>query len=902
MTPEPTPSIAYDVFVSYAHADNLDGWVTALVETLQAEHAKFTPTPLSIFFDLEEIRTMDDWEHRIYRGLRNAKVMLTVLSPNYFKSPYCRMEWERYLENELTFSTTGEGIAPIYTVTVPRFEVAAEASADLWSANLRRRQFLDLRDCRFEGLCALQHERVRRLIEGLDQRIHTRLEKAGRAASSRTTIPPHNEHFVGRQDEMRRLRESLALSRVGVITAVHGIGGIGKSALAFEYAHAFAEDYPGGRYLVSCAGVDDPRIPILNLAEHKGISLSDDDRKNLDVAFTRVRIAFERGPRSLLLFDTVDDPDLLAPHKVTLILPSNDRMHIVATTRLGPDRLPGLVCVPLDSLPPEDAVRLLETYRPFANDDERKSALWIVRRLGGHPLAVEVVGVYLWQTPDVRYAGFADRLRNEGICAVTGAAGEEGVSLSRHPEKFLTALLEPTLARLSPSEWLAMQFAALLPRGPIAVPWLRELVSQQYAEVGMPAKPGHPDVWERLLRRLHGLRLLHPGDIEHLARMHSLVQEIVAARLGADGIAERWAAVIAHVSSRAVFLWKEWGARSGRWEIDPLLAFAWFLLGTNQLEVGPVFAIRVGRPLQRLGRFEEARALLGYAIKKLAEGQVSSQPILATCYGNLAAVELLLGNHAEAKRLFEQAIAINEGAEQPKEIDLVIQYSGLGVVEEKLGNRVQAKHLQEKALGLADQARISHEPVLASCYSNLAIIEGDLGHTEEGNRLLRLAIELTERDSNPDRASLATMYCNLASIEQDLGNHVEAKYLLDRSVACANEVYDADHPAYITIYANVGMNEHKLGNLDEAKRNLVRAIEIASQVYVTDHPDLATQYSNLATVEQSMGNHGEVRRLMQLVHGIRHERLGPEHPLTESAADWLSRCDQNATTGGQDGN
>jgi hypothetical protein len=66
------PRFAYDLFVSYAHADDHDGWVCALVESTKAEHATFVSAPLAIFFDREEIRTMDDWEHRIYQGLRHA--------------------------------------------------------------------------------------------------------------------------------------------------------------------------------------------------------------------------------------------------------------------------------------------------------------------------------------------------------------------------------------------------------------------------------------------------------------------------------------------------------------------------------------------------------------------------------------------------------------------------------------------------------------------------------------------------------------------------------------------------------------------------------------------------------------------------------------------------------------
>jgi len=95
----------YDLFISYAHADNegqYAGWVTALKEAIEREHAEFVPASgaLQIFSDTDEIRGMDDWEARILLGLRESKLMVAVLSPAYFASDYCRREWDRYRDLE----------------------------------------------------------------------------------------------------------------------------------------------------------------------------------------------------------------------------------------------------------------------------------------------------------------------------------------------------------------------------------------------------------------------------------------------------------------------------------------------------------------------------------------------------------------------------------------------------------------------------------------------------------------------------------------------------------------------------------------------------------------------------------------------------------------------------------
>ena len=85
----------YDLFISYAHADDRGahaGKVTALVEAIQADYLRVTGTPLRVFFDTQEIRSMDAWEARILTGLRQSKMMVAILSPSYFGSAYCLKE------------------------------------------------------------------------------------------------------------------------------------------------------------------------------------------------------------------------------------------------------------------------------------------------------------------------------------------------------------------------------------------------------------------------------------------------------------------------------------------------------------------------------------------------------------------------------------------------------------------------------------------------------------------------------------------------------------------------------------------------------------------------------------------------------------------------------------------
>ena len=56
-------------------------------------------------------------------------------------------------------------------------------------------------------------------------------------------IPARNPGFTGRDDLLAEVRERLLAGDRAVVQALHGMGGVGKTQLAAEYAHRFAEAY-----------------------------------------------------------------------------------------------------------------------------------------------------------------------------------------------------------------------------------------------------------------------------------------------------------------------------------------------------------------------------------------------------------------------------------------------------------------------------------------------------------------------------------------------------------------------------------------------------------------------------------------------------------------------------------
>jgi hypothetical protein len=332
----------------------------------------------------------------------------------------------------------------------------------------------------------------------------------------------------------------MSLGEVGVLTAIHGLGGIGKTALATEYAYQFAPDYPGGRWQVRCEGKKDLRAAFVSLVGVRDLEFefTEEEKHSLDSQFERVLRELKKradavSGRVLIVLDNVDQDKLLEPAQVQQ-LPQADWLHLIATTRLDKHNLfskqKDRAFVAVDELPQEDALALIERYQPnnkFPDHAERGAAEKIVRLLGGFTLAIETAAVFLGQfAEEVSCAAFRDRLRKEGLVSLETAAGEtsEGV---RHGETLLTATLRPTFERLSDAERLALTISAILPSDHIALTWVRVVVAGKFADLGKDAEPGHLDPWQTLLRRLYGLRLFQPTVERSEARMHRLLQDVI---------------------------------------------------------------------------------------------------------------------------------------------------------------------------------------------------------------------------------------------------------------------------------------------------------------------------------------------------------------------------------------
>jgi len=124
----------YELFISYARADNSPGtgnpqWIEAFLERLNRAHRRQEASDWFIFYDKQEIHGMEDWKKRLLDGLKQAHIMLALVSPRYLGSEPCQWEWDTHTTREQDEGLGRSSIYPLVLQVAPVFKSRCSATS-----------------------------------------------------------------------------------------------------------------------------------------------------------------------------------------------------------------------------------------------------------------------------------------------------------------------------------------------------------------------------------------------------------------------------------------------------------------------------------------------------------------------------------------------------------------------------------------------------------------------------------------------------------------------------------------------------------------------------------------------------------------------------------------------------
>ncbi|MSP02082.1 MAG: tetratricopeptide repeat protein [Acetobacteraceae bacterium] len=723
------------------------------------------------------------------------------------------------------------------------------------------------------------------------------------------------ELFTGRDEFLDRLHASLTrqAGSISAIRAVRGMGGIGKTRAAIEYALRHQNEYTA---LLFVRAPDETALTA-NLAALTGLlRLPEETAADTDVRLKAVLRWMTDHPGWLLILDNVDSPEALRAAMAHVRALRNG--HILLTSRLTGAFAQDIQVLDLGLLTPEDAVAYLLKATEGARrpgPDASAQAARLAEALDHLTLALVHAAAYIkerqftfarylsawdanytrvlaWASPEV--TGYPLSLAQTWLTSVEqltppGRALLERLSFFANdpvPEFLMDVALPGTETAEGLDPLLDLQRFSLITRDPAAERFTIHRIVRDVTNRRLTTDPAVHKT--RLTEALGWIAAAFEGhdprDVRTWPRLAPLAPHAEPQAWAADkaGIADPTAFVMSVLAT--LFETKAAYARA-----EPLDRRA---LSIDEASLGPDHP-SVARDLNNLAellyatnRRAEAEPLYRRA---LAIGEASlgpDHPEVATGLNNLALLLSDTNRRAEAEPLYRRALAIGEASLGPDHPSVAAGLNNLAGLLRATNRLAEAEPLYRRALSIDEASLGPDHPSVARDLNNLALLLSDTNRLAEAEPLFRRALAIGEASFGPDHPNVATRLNNLARLLSDTNRLAEAEPLYRRALAIFEASLGPDHPSVAAGLNNLAGLLRATNRLAEAEPLYRRVVSIFEASFGPDHPNVATGLNNLALLLRATGRAAEAEpptRRMLVIFLAFERATGHAHPHREGA-------------------
>jgi DNA-binding SARP family transcriptional activator/Flp pilus assembly protein TadD len=655
-------------------------------------------------------------------------------------------------------------------------------------------------------------------------------DEVGRASPAvPAQLPADLVTFTGRTRELARLPAPPGEGETPpavVISAIDGMAGVGKTALAVHWAHQIRDRFPDGQLFLDLHG-HSPDVPPV------------DPSAALDRVLRALGVPGERIPRHpedraalyrstladrrvLVVLDNAHDEDQVRP-----LLPGTPGSLVVVTSRRRLTGLDTTCLLSLDVLPPDDAVTLFT--RAAGLDPHTGADPLVVQEVaelaGRLPLALGIAAARLRARPHWTVEYLAALLRDERRRLAELDAGQRSVA----------AAFALSYRDLSPEQRRMFRLLGLHPGADVGVHAAAALAGTTECEA------------ERLVEALVDAHLLQCRR-QGRYHLHDLLRTYARGRCDEeDNAAERHAAVgrlfdhYAHAVSAAVRLLYPHDPHPPRPTVagpepyapqDQAQAKAWLDAEVHNLLAAARHAPALGWPRFTAGlsghlwRYlydtsQDTEAyLLHTSALDIARGAADRAGQARTLV-NIGIIEYRRGRYAEAARHHEAALVLaREVDDRATEIRAL---HNLGITCRRLGRYRDAIDHHERALVLAESGGDPNGA--ANALNSLGLVHWHLGRHDPALDCFRQALALFRQVGSRGNEANATL--NIGMICIPLERYDEAVGHLDAALALFREIGNRYGEA--AVLNNLGNVHGLLGRHDRALDSYQRALDLFRQ-------------------------------------------------------------------------
>jgi tetratricopeptide (TPR) repeat protein len=813
--------VSYDVFVSYRHAHA--NRVKTIVDALRARG-------LSVWLDKTNIEAFTSITAEARAALAVSKIFLAYYSADYPMSRPC--QWE-LTQAYIAATRLGSPNDRVLVVNPER------SPAHIEPTDLQDQRYLTVADDHLAFAKDIA-DAVRQRADKLDGLLgEVRADDTRWFPMAAVSAP----RFVGRARDMWRLHSSLRPRDVemtqGVVgpaaAVIAGLGGIGKSLLAQEYALRFAAAYPGGVFWLRASGengaVGPPELTAQRnsqlrdllrlLAPALGNSV---DRIAPEAVMESLAACIERAGTCLWVVD--DLPEGLSSDELRAWFgPSRARTLITTRGRT----YGGVVAeVPLDVLDRESALGLLTAHRPTSSDGDQAIAEDLIDQLGCHALAIDVAGSALeFQSFAELQRGLADPSQDE----LELAASLHG-SLPTGHERSISATLARSIERAGEEARDVLRLACVISPGSIST----ELITNVFGARGAKARRSI-DAARR--RRVKGLSQLKSSSLAEAVtfeswRVHHLVTRTLRFRESTERRLTEMQVAAADVLTSAL-------ERKSLGETDADL-FAHVLALTSS--AGPrLDAARATRLLDAAAAHLESHGkpydvlAMATTARSLAETAWGDSDERTLKYLNNEAVQLLTVRRPdEAIPLLERVVTGTASLRGSEHLDLAIPLGNLASALREARRVDDSIPMYERALRIARASPSKLTRSLAWHEMNLAIALKESGSGDQARAQFEQALKISEQEK--DDSTRAIILNNLGELARGSNRVDEGRDLHQRALEINRRLHTAPHLEIALTLKYLGYTHRQVNDPSGARRFFEQSLEMYEQMFGSDWPDV----------------------------------------------------------------
>lgn len=802
-----------DFFISYTSADlQWAEWIA-----WQLSDAGYT-----VVFQEWDFHAGGNFVHEMHRAAKETSRTLAVLSLRYLEAFFTKAEWAA------AFVKDPDGKKRfLVPVRIEDFQPDGLFSGltfiDLigLSENDAKSRLLRKIEATITG--GSVKPRARTVFPGKSPFQTTKDPRYPGTLPSIWNVPRRNPSFTGRDEKLEELRGSLSKGVTQQVLC--GLGGIGKTQLAIEYAYRNSAAYDLVWWIRSedMATLISDFVDLAKILDLKKTEIVD-QFEDQTVIIRFVRQWLNKRNNWLLVFDNAANPITLSPY-----LPDASSGHVMVTSRAR--NWWGLFHPPqhIDVWNREESVNFLLKRSQTIDHNEANE---LAKVLGDLPLALEQAAAYI-DARRITIVTYLDRFNTRHKDFWNDGEG------SIDHEQSVAATFELSIeeiVKIEPLAGVVLKLCAVV--APDEIP--RKLISTcgKYLS-NQDGKCLQDDiVRDDAIGALntYSLILAEPETLS----VHQLVQVVTVDQMPREVSFYRKAVVKA---INELFPDDVYNNPDCWTQCRALLPHAQAVVSTieNDEDVWK----EIAQVLSRMGLY-----LLGRAVYK------------------------------EAEELLHRAFKIRKQRLGNNNPEVAYSMKNFGLSLYKQGKLHKAEPLYRKSLEIYKTCPESNHIGLAQAMNDLGFLLHAQKKYAEGEELMINALAFNERKLGNDDPIVATSLNILAEFLRVQDRYSEAEPILRRALKIRRKKLGKDHPSVAQALNDLGLLLHAAGKDAVAVKLLRQALKIKAAKLDEKHPTVATSLNDLALVLQSQHKYTEAEPLFRRALEIREVMLGHNHPKT----------------------